>query len=163
MYPTPDGKDWRPKDWETPRPKLPASMPPTLSTLFPNINRWAIGFDPLFETLKEISKEVKTTTYPPYNLYKQGETYTLELAVAGFTKEDLQLTVKENILTVSGEKTSEPEAAVYRGIAARDFEQDFVLQEYVKIKSAELKDGMLRITLEQELPEDKKAKSIQIK
>lgn len=160
MYPTPHGKDWRPKtDWEMPK-KLPA---PTLSTLFPNINRWAIGFDPLFETLKEISQEVKTATYPPYNLYKSGDSYTLELAVAGFTKEDLELTVKENILTVSGEKTSESEDAVYRGIAARDFEQDFVLQEHVKIKAAELKDGMLRIMLEQELPEDKKAKTIPIK
>lgn len=142
--------------------KTPAQAP-TISTLFPNINRWAIGFDPLFETLKEISKEVKSSTYPPYNLYKDGDSYTLELAVAGFTRDDLELSVKDNILTVSGEKTSAAEEAIYRGIAARDFEQDFVLQEHVQIKGAELKDGMLRIVLEQELPEDKKPKVIQIK
>ena len=105
----------------------------------------------------------KTATYPPYNIYKNRDTYVLELAVAGFGKEDIEITVKELQLTVEGRLEASQEQAVHKGIATRDFKQNFVLAEYVVVKGAELKDGMLRITLEQELPEELQPKVIKIK
>ena len=150
-----------PKDYTY--PKLPkVEQPLTISSLFPQFNRWAIGFDPLFDTFKHISSEVKTGGYPPYNIYKNKDTYILELAVAGFAKEDLTISVKELTLTVEGELGAPQEEALHKGIATRDFKQEFALAEYIVVKGAELKDGLLRITLEQELPEEKKAKTIDI-
>ena len=144
-------------------PKVPKIDPPlTIASLFPQFNRWAIGFDPLFDTFKEVSSSVKASGYPPYNIYKNKDTYVLELAVAGFSKEDLKISVKELTLTVEGELSTSQEEALHKGIATRDFKQDFVLAEYVIVKGAELKDGLLRITLEQELPEEKKPKTISI-
>jgi molecular chaperone IbpA len=141
-------------------PKLPE--PVTINSLFPQFNRWAIGFDDLFDTFKTVSTGVKTSGYPPYNIYKNKDTYVLELAVAGFAKEDITISVKELQLTVEGELGAPQEEALHKGIATRDFKQDFVLAEYVVVKGAELKDGLLRITLEQELPEEKKPKVIEI-
>ena len=156
--------DWNPKPPNyTSYPKIPkVEAPLTITSLFPQFNRWAIGFDPLFDTFKEVSSTVKAAGYPPYNIYKNKDSYVLELAVAGFAKEDITISVKELTLTVEGELEASGEEAIHKGIASRDFKQDFVLAEYVVVKSAELKDGLLRITLEQELPEEKKAKIIKI-
>ena len=150
-----------PKDY-TSYPKITKTEPLTITSLFPQFNRWAIGFDPLFDTFRTVSSTAKTSGYPPYNIYKNKDTYVLELAVAGFAKEDLTISVKELTLTVEGELSAPQEEALHKGIATRDFKQDFVLAEYVVVKGAELKDGLLRITLEQELPEEKKAKTIEI-
>jgi molecular chaperone IbpA len=150
-----------PKDYTT-YPKLPKVESVTINSLFPQFNRWAIGFDPLFDTFRHISAETKTSGYPPYNIYKNKDTYVLELAVAGFAKEDLTISVKELTLTVEGELGAPQEEALHKGIATRDFKQEFALAEYIVVKGAELKDGLLRITLEQELPEEKKAKTITI-
>jgi len=143
-------------------PKIPKPEVVTINSLFPQFNRWAIGFDPLFDTFKHISSEVKTSGYPPYNIYKNKDTHVLELAVAGFAKEDLTISVKELTLTVEGELGAPQEEAIHKGIATRDFKQEFALAEYIVVKGAELKDGLLRITLEQELPEEKKPKNIAI-
>jgi len=135
----------------------------TITSLFPQFNRWAIGFDPLLETFKQVSTGVKTGGYPPYNIYKNKDTYVLELAVAGFGKEDITITVKELQLTVEGRLEASEQEPIHKGIATRDFKQDFVLAEYVVVKGAELKDGLLRITLEQELPVELQPKVIKIK
>ena len=150
-----------PKDYNT-YPKITKSEVVTINSLFPQFNRWAIGFDPLFDTFKHISSEVKTNGYPPYNIYKNKDTYVLELAVAGFAREDIKISVKELQLTVEGELGAPQEEAIHKGIATRDFKQEFALAEYIVVKGAELKDGLLRITLEQELPEEKKPKVIEI-
>ena len=150
-----------PKDYGS-YPKIPKPEVLSITSLFPQFNRWAIGFDPLFDTFKQVSSTAKTSGYPPYNIYKNKDTYVLELAVAGFAKEDLTISVKELTLTVEGELSTPQEEAIHKGIATRDFKQDFVLAEYVVVRGAELKDGLLRITLEQELPEEKKAKTIEI-
>ena len=151
-----------PKDWGH-YPKITKSEVITINSLFPQFNRWAIGFDPLFDTFKHISAEVKSNGYPPYNIYKNKDTYVLELAVAGFAREDIKISVKELQLTVEGELGAPQEEAIHKGIATRDFKQEFALAEYIVVKGAELKDGLLRITLEQELPEEKKPKVIEIK
>jgi molecular chaperone IbpA len=132
-----------------------------ISSLYPQFNRWAIGFDPLFDTFSRVSSS-KSSGYPPYNIIKKDDSYILEIAVAGFAKEDITITVKELQLTVEGRLEASEEEAVYKGIATRDFKQNFVLAEYVVVDGAELKDGMLRITLKQELPEEKKPKVITI-
>ena len=155
-YPYPKGQ-WD-KDWHKPE----TTKVVTISDLFPQFNRWAIGFDPLFDTLKQVSTTAKVGGYPPYNIYKNGSEYVLELAVAGFTKEDITLSVKELTLTVEGRLEASEEEPIHKGIATRDFKQEFALAEYVVVKKAELKDGLLRITLEQELPEEKKPKVIEI-
>lgn len=134
----------------------------TIQDLFPQFNRWAIGFDPLFDTFKHVSQTTKTSGYPPYNIYKKKDQWILELAIAGFTKEDIKISVQELTLTVEGELEASDETPIHKGIATRDFKQDFALAEYIVVKGAELKDGLLRITLEQELPEEKKPKIIEI-
>ena len=135
----------------------------TISSLFPQFNRWAIGFDPLLNTLQQVSATAKASSYPPYNIYKDEDKYVLELAVAGFGKEDITISVKELQLTVEGQLEASEKEPIHKGIATRDFKQNFVLAEYVVVKGAELKDGMLRITLEQELPEELQPKLIKIK
>ena len=173
VMPASNGKEQHPyKDryrdpWDRPPnstyPKIPKLPEPlTITSLFPQFNRWAIGFDPLLQTFTDVSREVKTSGYPPYNIYKNKDTYVLELALAGFAKEDIKISVKELTLTVEGVLGAPQEEALHKGIATRDFKQDFVLAEYVVVKSAELKDGLLRISLAQELPEEKQAKVIEI-
>ena len=161
-YPDPFEKPYKPgqlpyKPGNTVIPEI------TITSLFPQFNRWAIGFDPLLETFKQVSTGVKTGGYPPYNIYKNEDTYVLELAVAGFGKEDITISVKELQLTVEGRLEASEQEPIHKGIATRDFKQDFVLAEYVVVKGAELKDGLLRITLEQELPAELQPKIIKIK
>lgn len=157
-YPNQIGK-WE-KDWHRSEPATTKVV--TLNDLFPQFNRWAIGFDPLFDTFKQVSSTAKVGGYPPYNIYKKKDQWILELAVAGFSKEDITISVQELQLTVEGQLEESDEEPIHKGIATRDFKQNFALAEYIVVKGAELKDGLLRITLEQELPEEKKPKVIAI-
>jgi molecular chaperone IbpA len=159
IMPAPKGypDQWEHKKYESQMPK-----PVTIHSLFPNFDRWAIGFDPLFETLKTISSESKLTSYPPYNIWKSKDSYVLEIAAAGFAKEDIKISVKELTLTVEGSGPASVDTYIHKGIASRDFKQEFALAEYVVVDGAEMKDGMLRILLRQELPEEKKPKIISI-
>ena len=148
------------KDYQWKKPETPKVL--TLNDLFPQFNRWAIGFDPMFDTFKQVSSTAKISGYPPYNIYKKKDQWILELAVAGFTKENITISVQELTLTIEGQLEDTEDVAIHKGIATRDFKQDFALAEYIIVKGAELKDGLLRITLEQELPEEKKPKVIEI-
>jgi molecular chaperone IbpA len=152
-----------PRDYGTYPKVTPQPQQVTIQTLFPQFNRWAIGFDPMLDTFKQVAAQSKTAGYPPYNIYKDEDTYVLELAVAGFAKEDITISVKELQLTVEGQLEASEQEPIHKGIATRDFKQDFVLAEYVVVKGAELKDGLLRITLQQELPEELQPKIIKIK
>ena len=156
------GKGYPDHDWTSKDRTTTVTRPMTIQTLFPNFDRWAIGFDPLLETLKAISSESKLTSYPPYNIFKTKDNYVLEIAAAGFAKEDIKISVKELTLTVVGSALPSVDTYVHKGIASRDFKQDFCLAEYVVVDGAEMKDGMLRILLRQELPEEKKPKIIEI-
>jgi molecular chaperone IbpA len=136
----------------------------TTSPFFNALVREAIGYDPLgsFE-------QVSNNKYPPHNIAKIGDDkYTLTMAIAGFSKEDLTITVEEGLLTVKGEILTGEEApegyeVLYRGIANRDFERSWKLGEYVEVAEVKLKDGMLTIDLERKIPEAKKARTIDIK
>ena len=120
---------------------------------------FTVGFDSLFDELENY----KPINYPPYNIskIKDGE-YKVEMAVAGFTKQDITVTVKENILAVKGKKEKSESDFLYKGIGERSFSQNFRLAEFMYIDKAELKDGILRIAIKQELPEEKKEKTIKI-
>lgn len=141
--------------------------PLTVEDLFPKLDRWAIGFDPLFATLSEVSK-AKSVSYPPYNITKFGDgKFELQLALAGFRKEDISIVVEDRQLTVSSEVVEEDDnpkfgEVIHHGIAQRNFTQNFALAEYVEVESAKMEDGILTIKLITNLPDAKKPKAIDI-
>jgi molecular chaperone IbpA len=127
--------------------------------------RSAIGFDRLFNMLDQATGFDNESTYPPYNIERTGENaYRITLAVAGFTPEELKLEVKEQTLTVSGEKAAEASEKTYlhRGIAARAFERRYQLADHVDVTGAKFENGLLHIDLVRNVPESKKPRSIAI-
>ena len=127
--------------------------------------RSAIGFDRLFNMLDQATGFDNESTYPPYNIERTGENaYRITLAVAGFTSEELKLEVKEQTLTVSGEKAAETSEKTYlhRGIAARAFERRYQLADHVDVTGANFENGLLHIDLVRNVPESKKPRSIAI-
>ncbi|CAB4129582.1 IbpA Molecular chaperone (small heat shock protein) [uncultured Caudovirales phage] len=153
-------KPKNPSHWEAPqKPRVV-----TINDLFPRLDRWGIGWSPLLEQLKEIASE--KPSYPPYDIVdRKDDTTVVSIAVAGFTKKEIEITVDEGMLKVEGKKKTKKEegAVVYQGIAGRDFTLTFALAEYYEVQSAELADGMLTITLFKNVPEEKKPKVIDIK
>lgn len=135
---------------------------------FSNFAKGAIGFEPLLKQLSDYSSALpKLPTYPPYNIRKTGEnTYVIELAVAGFGRQDLELNFEGNTLTVKGKITSETTSNgsdyLFKGIADRAFSRSFVLADSVEVKNADLVNGMLKIWLERFIPEHKRARKIDI-
>lgn len=121
-----------------------------------------IGFDALFERLERASEN---TGYPPHNIIKiDDDNYTIEIAVAGFGESELDIQLKDSILTISGDKAESDTKVVYlhKGISSRKFVRQFTLNEYVEVKGAELSDGVLKIELQRVIPEDKKPRKIAI-
>ena len=126
--------------------------------------RSVVGFDRLADLLDSASTEA-ATGYPPYNIERTAENaYRVEIAVAGFKPEELNIEVKENLLTVQGRKTAndEPRRFLHRGLAERNFERRFQLADYVGVSDARLADGLLSISLKRELPEALKPRRIEI-
>ena len=134
-----------------------------LSPLF----RSTVGFDRLFDMLDSAPQfDAGQGGYPPYNIERLGEThYRITLAVAGFAEKDLDVEVREGVLTVQGKHTDEEDgeaAYLHRGIAGRAFERRFQLAENVEVKGAKLENGLLHIDLERIVPEEKKPRRIAI-
>jgi len=125
-----------------------------------------VGFDRIFERIQAMHQPTDrgTQKYPPYNITKESDTtYIVEMAVAGFTDDSLDIQVKEGILTVEGKvEDSTDKEYIHRGIAARAFTRTFTLAETVIVKDAGLENGMLRILLENVIPEEQKPKKIKI-
>jgi molecular chaperone IbpA len=123
-----------------------------------------IGFNRELDRFNNIQK-VNTQTYPPYDLLKLDEdTYKLSLAVAGFSKENINVSVDNGTLVIKGEIVEITDAeVVHKGIASRKFTRTFALGEYMEITGAEIKNGMLNIDINRVVPEDKKPKAIKIK
>lgn len=131
---------------------------------FSPLYRSVVGFDRLADLLDSASTEA-ATGYPPYNIERTGENaYRIEIAVAGFKTEDLNIEVKENLLTVQGRKVANDETKRYlhRGLAERNFERRFQLADYVVVTDAALADGLLSISLQRELPEALKPRRVEI-
>ncbi|HEX9491367.1 MAG TPA: Hsp20 family protein [Stellaceae bacterium] len=132
-----------------------------LSPLF----RSTIGFDRLMRLADAATRVDSAGAYPPYNIEATGENaYRLSMAVAGFAPEDLDITVKENELLVSGKSRKDEDAAKYlhRGIARRAFERHFQLADHIKVAGASLANGLLHVDLVREIPEAMKPRKIEI-
>jgi molecular chaperone IbpA len=131
---------------------------------FSPLYRSFVGFDRLAALLDAAGAEA-ATGYPPYNIERTDENaYRIEIAVAGFKPEELNVEVKENVLTVQGRKTANDETRrfLHRGLAERNFERRFQLADYVVVSDAKLTDGLLAISLRREVPEQLKPRRIEI-
>jgi molecular chaperone IbpA len=121
-----------------------------------------VGFDRYFN-----SSFPQNGNYPPHNIVKYSDdSYAIEVAVAGFTKEEINVSVDQDQLTISGVQKNVDETIkeyLHRGLAARDFEQTFTLAEYMEVRGAEVKDGMLKIEIHRHVPEALKPRQIEIK
>ena len=128
--------------------------------------RSTVGFDRLFAALDGFVSAEQAPTYPPYNIERTGETtYRVTVAVAGFTESDLSIEVKENALTIKGERKPVENKSVevlHQGIAARAFERRFQLADHVQVTGATLENGLLHVDLVREIPEAKKPRQIAI-
>jgi molecular chaperone IbpA len=132
---------------------------------FAPLFRTAIGFDRLARLMDSAVSGAEAPTYPPYNIEKTGDdTYRLTMAVAGFRPEELDLTVKENTLVISGRVSTEANKGevLYRGIAGRAFERRFVLADHIVVEGADLVNGLLHVGLKRVVPEALKPRKIAI-
>ena len=130
-----------------------------------HMNRALVGFDRVFND--RFFQGNQNSNYPPHNIVKYSENqYGIEVAVAGFSKEEITVEVDQDQLTITGVKSvdvNESKEYLHRGLAARDFNQMYTLAEYMEVKGAEVKDGMLKISIERIVPEALKPRQIEIK
>ena len=143
-------------------------------SIFNNLRPITVGFDNMFDHFEHMMDDSffrgTMGNFPPYNIVKTGEnTYDVELALAGFSKKDIEVEYKENQLTVRSKKqdkqeeTDEDGNVIHRGISKRMFSKSFTVADEVEVKGAELKDGLLKVSLERIIPEAKKPRTIKIK
>ena len=126
--------------------------------------RTSIGFDRMTQLLDQANRIDQTPSYPPYNIESIDENnYRITLALAGFSDQDLNITSEQNTLTVKGKKDNDVEGKfIHRGIANRSFERRFQLADHVKVRAANMNNGLLHIELEREIPEAMKPRNIAI-
>jgi molecular chaperone IbpA len=132
---------------------------------FSPLYRTAVGFDRLAQLLDAAASQDSQGGYPPYNIERTSENeYRVEIAVAGFKPEELNVEIKENLLTVQGRKAANDDQRrfLHRGLAERNFERRFQLADYMVVTEAQLADGLLSIQLRRELPEQLKPRTIPI-
>ena len=130
----------------------------------------SVGFDSVFDHFESLFNDSPSlhTNYPPYDILKTDEhSYVIELAVAGFSKKDISVTIENGVLTVESDRERNAENSgqeiIHRGISKRYSKKSFSISDDVEIRGAELKDGLLRISMEKIIPESKKRKEISIK
>ena len=141
-------------------------------SIWNSLRPYSIGFDSIFDEFDRMLESVDrghiNTNYPPYNIKKIDENnYFIEVALAGFSKEDIDVELKDNTLTVRNkvkEKVIDGESngVIHKGISTRQFERAFTIAEDIKVKNAELKNGLLLINLERIIPEEKKPRLIRV-
>jgi molecular chaperone IbpA len=130
-----------------------------------SLNKALIGFDRIFNDFENRFQQ-STTNYPPYNVIKHDEnTFEIEVAVAGFDREDITVQVDQDQLIIKGKKPKEEDTTQYlhRGLATRDFERSFTLAEHIVVGDGEMINGILRVKLTREVPESLKPRLINIK
>jgi len=133
---------------------------------FKDFDKFFVGFDEQFNRLAKIHDDVAKNipNYPPYNIRKTGDnTYVIEIAVAGFGKQEIDITFEDNKLIVAGNTKDDGDNFLFRGIANRAFTRTFALDDQIEIQDAALINGMLKIALERIIPEHKKPKKIEVK
>ena len=129
---------------------------------FGNFRRSSVGFDRLFDMLE--NSNLGTENYPPFDLIRVDDNhYRIEVAVAGFGKDEIEITSQQNVLIIRGQKGDDNSSDyVHRGIANRSFERRFALADHIQVRGADLRDGMLAIDLVREIPEAMKPRRIEI-
>ena len=137
-------------------------------SLFDNYNQLtpnAVGYDKLFDNLSRyVDNNVSSTGFPPYNIRKEGDYhYVIEMALAGFSKEDIEIEVADGTLSVRSDKKDDAADNLYRGISFRKFNRKFTLSDDIVVNDAALDNGMLTINLERVVPEEKKPRLIEVK
>ena len=141
-------------------------------SIFNRLRPVTIGFDNVFDHFERMIDDhnfntMVATNFPPYNIVKTGDyTYDVELALAGFSKDDIDVEYKDNMLTVKSKeksKDADVDGMLHRGISKRWFSKAFTIADDVEVKGAELKDGLLKISMERIIPEGKKARTIEVK
>ena len=129
-------------------------------SLFPRSS--FVGFDHLFNELEHVTRHAQDH-YPPHNILKTGDTdYLIELAVAGFSRGELNVEVKDRTLTVTGEHESKGREYIHRGISTKKFKRTFRLSEHVHVNGADLVDGVLSVELRYEIPQELRPRKIEI-
>ncbi len=140
-------------------------------SIFNQLRPVTVGFDPIFDRFESMFNDDffahQGTNYPPYNIMKTGDyTYNIEIALAGFSKKDIDVMYNDGVITVKSiqeAKTDDDQSGVlHKGISKRMFTKSFSIADDVEVKGAELKDGLLTIALERIIPESKKPRSIEI-
>jgi molecular chaperone IbpA len=142
-------------------------------SIFNQLRPVTVGFDNVFDHFERMMddhnfNEMVRYNYPPYNIVKTGDyTYDIELALAGFNKKDIDITMEDGMLniksSVEATKDKDEDGVIHKGIAKRYFSKSFTIAEDVEIKGAELKDGLLKVSMERIVPEHKKPRTINIK
>ena len=132
--------------------------------VFDPFKNMTVGFDDIFDQLSSLS-QYEIPNYPPYNIKKvDKDKYQLDMALAGFSKDDVKVEIKENTLTVSASSSDkEDDSFVHKGIAKRAFKRQWTLAEHLEVGDAKLKDGVLTVDMKLNLPEEKKPRTIKIK
>ncbi len=140
-------------------------------SIFNQLRPLSVGFDDVFdhfESMFDSDFRLPTVNYPPYNIVKTGTNkYDIEVALAGFGKKDIDVSVENGVLTIESkveEKDKDEDGnTIYKGISKRYFKRSFTIADDVEVKGAELKDGLLKVSMEKIVPESKKLKQIEIK
>jgi len=142
-------------------------------SIFNQLRPLSVGYDDVFDTFESFfdsDLRIPTINYPPYNIVKTGKNaYDIEVALAGFNKKDIDVSVEDGILTIESKMSDKDESkdedgnTIYKGISKRYFKRSFTIANDVEIKGAELKDGLLKVSMEKIVPESKKLRTIDIK
>lgn len=134
--------------------------------LFKDADKFFVGFEDQFNRMAKLHDDITKNipNYPPYNIRKTGDnTYVIEVAIAGFAKQDLEIEFANDTLTIRGNTKDDNSDYLFKGIANRSFTRTFALNDQIEIKDASLFNGMLQIALERIIPEHKKPKKIEVK
>ena len=136
-------------------------------SIFNQLRPVTIGYDSVFDHFEKMfDDDWSVPTYPPYNICKTGDyTYNIEIALAGYNKKNIAVDYADGILTIKSvkdEKGAAKDEVIHKGIAKRYFSKSFTIAEDVEVKGAELKDGLLKVSLERIVPESRKARTIEI-
>ena len=137
----------------------------TLHDNFHKFTPYAVGFDRMLDNLaRYVDNNSQSTGFPHYNIRKEGDNYVIEMALAGFSKDDIEVEISEQTLSVRSDKKDETgEWTFHRGISSRKFDRRFTLADDIVVKGAKLENGMLTIELERIVPEEKKPRLIEVK
>ena len=143
-------------------------------SIFNQLRPVTIGFDNVFDHFERMFEDdfrgLSVPNFPPYNIVKTGKnTYDVELALAGYSKKDIDVSLEEGVLTIKSVKSEEEKevednnGVLHQGIAKRYFSKAFTIADDVEVKGAELKDGLLKVSMERIVPEHKKPQTIEVK